>query len=139
MVLGRQGPHTNQLPEELTSPGKPIHESHAGTTDTVRKPQKPKETPGIPGVSVGGRYWVRTSDLFGVNEARYHCANRPGAKKTLTDHGRNAKRAQPHHEGANYIHGITAMKLAAIRANTRIQPPSGSKAGYRFGVCRNLL
>ena len=25
----------------------------------------------------GGRYWVRTSDLFGVNEARYHCANRP--------------------------------------------------------------
>jgi hypothetical protein len=24
-----------------------------------------------------GRYWVRTSDLFGVNEARYHCANRP--------------------------------------------------------------
>ena len=27
--------------------------------------------------SLGGRYWVRTSDLFGVNEARYHCANRP--------------------------------------------------------------
>ena len=26
---------------------------------------------------LGGRYWVRTSDLFGVNEARYHCANRP--------------------------------------------------------------
>ena len=25
--------------------------------------------------SSGGRYWVRTSDLFGVNEARYHCAN----------------------------------------------------------------
>jgi len=31
------------------------------------------------------------------------------------------------------------MKLAAIRANTRIQPPSGSKASYRFGVCKNLL
>lgn len=29
----------------------------------------------------GGRYWVRTSDLFGVNEARYHCANRPGASR----------------------------------------------------------
>jgi hypothetical protein len=28
---------------------------------------------------LGGRYWVRTSDLFGVNEARYHCANRPDA------------------------------------------------------------
>lgn len=26
----------------------------------------------------GGRYWVRTSDLFRVREARYHCANRPG-------------------------------------------------------------
>ncbi len=26
----------------------------------------------------GGRYWVRTSDLFRVKEARYHCANRPG-------------------------------------------------------------
>lgn len=25
----------------------------------------------------GGRYWDRTSDLFGVNEARYRCANRP--------------------------------------------------------------
>lgn|GEM_PF-5158030 len=34
--------------------------------------------------SVGGRYWVRTSDLFGVNEARYHCANRPlRGKETL--------------------------------------------------------
>ena len=33
----------------------------------------------------GGRYWVRTSDLFGVNEARYHCANRPGSvgRKTI--------------------------------------------------------
>ena len=26
---------------------------------------------------LGGRYWVRTSDLFRVKEARYHCANRP--------------------------------------------------------------
>ncbi len=28
----------------------------------------------------GGRYWVRTSDLFRVREARYHCANRPGRR-----------------------------------------------------------
>ena len=28
-------------------------------------------------VCLGGRYWVRTSDLFRVREARYHCANRP--------------------------------------------------------------
>src|SRR5690606_7895626 len=27
----------------------------------------------------GGRYWVRTSDLFRVREARYRCANRPYA------------------------------------------------------------
>src|SRR6478609_11774103 len=30
---------------------------------------------------LGGRYWVRTSDLFGVNEARYHCANRPSSEE----------------------------------------------------------
>ena len=28
----------------------------------------------------GGRYWVRTSDLFRVREARYHCANRPAVR-----------------------------------------------------------
>ncbi len=34
---------------------------------------------------LGGRYWVRTSDLFGVNEARYHCANRPcGALRNIS-------------------------------------------------------
>ena len=26
---------------------------------------------------LSGRYWDRTSDLFRVKEARYHCANRP--------------------------------------------------------------
>ena len=31
----------------------------------------------VGGVSNDGRYWVRTSDLFRVKEARYHCANRP--------------------------------------------------------------
>ena len=25
----------------------------------------------------GGRYWIRTSDLLGVNEVRYRCAKRP--------------------------------------------------------------
>ena len=35
--------------------------------------------PADPRLVLGGRYWVRTSDLFGVNEARYHCANRPAA------------------------------------------------------------
>ena len=31
---------------------------------------------------VGGRYWVRTSDLFRVREARYRCANRPVRPRT---------------------------------------------------------
>ena len=31
-------------------------------------------------MALGGRYWVRTSDLFRVREARYHCANRPALK-----------------------------------------------------------
>src|SRR5699024_877994 len=29
----------------------------------------------------GGRYWVRTSDLFRVREARYRCANRPCTRR----------------------------------------------------------
>lgn len=37
----------------------------------------------------GGRYWVRTSDLFGVNEARYHCANRPRLP-TIADRARGS-------------------------------------------------
>ena len=35
-----------------------------------------------------GRWRFRTADLFGVNEARYHCANRPseeGVYRTLND------------------------------------------------------
>lgn len=32
---------------------------------------------GIKRETLGGPYWVRTSDLFRVKEARYHCANGP--------------------------------------------------------------
>src|SRR5690606_16160037 len=39
----------------------------------------------------GGRYWDRTSDLFGVNEARSRCANRPRRSHTVPD-----ARACPH-------------------------------------------
>ena len=35
-----------------------------------------KKAPAEPGLSVGARYWDRTSDLFRVREARYRCANR---------------------------------------------------------------
>jgi hypothetical protein len=44
----------------------------------TKKGPFPLQTSGN-GPICGGRYWVRTSDLFGVNEARYHCANRPDA------------------------------------------------------------
>ena len=42
-----------------------------------------QETPGSPGVSLCGRYWDRTSDLFRVREARYRCANRPSLNAKL--------------------------------------------------------
>lgn len=54
---------------------------HGGLTISpeTEKSAPPGFTPGRNGPFIGGRYWVRTSDLFGVNEARYHCANRPDA------------------------------------------------------------
>ena len=43
------------------------------------------------GCLAGGRYWIRTSDPFGVNEVRYRCANRPLREETLATTGRIAK------------------------------------------------
>src|SRR5699024_8908312 len=43
------------------------------------------------GAARGGRYWVRTSDLFRVREARYRCANRPcGAVRGRPTWGRDS-------------------------------------------------
>ena len=39
---------------------------------------------------VGGRYKIRTCDPFRVREVRYHCANRPGMKKTAMPSGMTA-------------------------------------------------
>jgi hypothetical protein len=36
-----------------------------------------------PASDLVGRYWDRTSDLFGVNEARSRCANRPSAMNSV--------------------------------------------------------
>ena len=47
-----------------------------GLSAALRAPAGKAETPGLPGVSCGARYWDRTSDLFRVREARYRCANR---------------------------------------------------------------
>ena len=46
-----------------------------GRTGAAVHPRAPAGNGGLRGS--GGRYWVRTSDLFRVREARYHCANRP--------------------------------------------------------------
>src|SRR6478736_10392066 len=50
---------------------------HRGRTLEEKQNGPPRSVSGTDHLP-GGRYWVRTSDLFGVNEARYHCANRPG-------------------------------------------------------------
>ncbi len=55
----------------VTKLGRGLTDAKAGSSEPQRGPVKDAS---------GGRYWVRTSDLFGVNEARYHCANRPGRR-----------------------------------------------------------
>ena len=72
-----------------TSEGKNFPSARGTNKSFPRRGRQPEEVTGsslgtqkIPGPSIRGfliicaRYWVRTSDLFGVNEARYHCANR---------------------------------------------------------------
>ena len=67
--------------------------THSRTSD-AGAPAEPARGAGQD--SAGGRYWVRTSDLFGVNEARYHCANRP-----VTCAGKaSASERRPHIPGA---------------------------------------
>jgi hypothetical protein len=62
------------LPPLMARPGR----ESPTASDTVRVTKAPiLPVTGQGAGSCGGRYWVRTSDLFGVNEARYHCANRP--------------------------------------------------------------
>ena len=64
--------------------------------------------------SAGGRYWVRTSDLFGVNEARYHCANRPLLCAAQVSPSRPAR----HNEGRP-TRGPGCVTCPAGRAGTR--------------------
>jgi hypothetical protein len=63
-VVGPQGPTAWNLP-----PTESARSLHDVRSVSLKMPLTRSNT--------GGRYWVRTSDLFGVNEARYHCANRP--------------------------------------------------------------
>ncbi len=67
-------------PRPVTAPWwRTAHRSrwHAhGTPPSERKSPRPVSAGRGP-FRAGGRYWVRTSDLFRVKEARYRCANRP--------------------------------------------------------------
>lgn len=112
----------------------------------------------------GGRYWVRTSDLFGVNEARYHCANRPCTRR-LTDPGQNSKIGETAGKATRKLTGIHSASDKArqplhrstqlsglakppmnhsgvtriIRANSGNLGPLLTIRTKRFGVSRNLL
>ena len=65
-------PKGDELPDMWTASARLV--DRAGVE---RRPRKHKHRRAQGQAVAGGRYWVRTSDLFGVNEARYHCANRP--------------------------------------------------------------
>ena len=74
---------------QWTNPGRPMlrggaieGSAYPGSAENMKSSRD-----GVGRELCGGRYWVRTSDLFGVNEARYHCANRPRTA-TLADAGR---------------------------------------------------
>ena len=64
----------------------------------------------------GGRYWVRTSDLFRVREARYRCANRPRLR------GGYGIRTR--------VHGFAGRCLAS-RPTHRVKPFQASRSGRR--------
>ena len=60
-----------------------------GVSVGVKPAKRPEEAPpdlsesALIRLNSGGRYWVRTSDLFRVREARYRCANRPRWRRDL--------------------------------------------------------
>src|SRR5215211_8636028 len=64
-------------------------------------------------VGNGGRYWVRTSDLFGVNEARYHCANRPERRHHISRSGRGHS-ANPRDHPDQSDKRIQALRLPGL-------------------------
>lgn len=70
----------------------------------------------------GGRYWVRTSDLFGVNEARYHCANRP--RWTTVPH-RCGGDANLDHRTADSNHGEASFCHRHPQAYIVFHAPNG--------------
>ena len=53
-------------------------QAHGALLNSERKAGSDHSEPAF-----GGRHWVRTSDLFRVREARYHCASRPRWRRDL--------------------------------------------------------
>src|SRR4051794_11365496 len=92
-----------------------------------------------------GRYWVRTSDLFGVNEARYHCANRPGvpgsrdrlAHPAVKAEGDARRRRYP---GAVTFSHDTEQSLLAVVDLVNTDPQVGGTEGLRdLGILREFV
>ena len=63
---------------------------------------------------VGGRYWVRTSDLFRVREARYRCANRPRRPRTRGRDGADDRiRTGDPHLGKVMLYQLSYVRTSA--------------------------
>ena len=63
---------------------------------------------------VGGRYWVRTSDLFRVREARYRCANRPVRPRTRGGDGADDRiRTGDPHLGKVMLYQLSYVRTSA--------------------------
>ena len=77
----RRGSGTASLAPRSQPPGRGY--VNVGHTSTPTRRQTCNEPGSWTRARVRGRYWVRTSDLFGVNEARYHCANHPRRTRDL--------------------------------------------------------
>ena len=87
----------------------------------------------------GGRYWVRTSDLFRVREARYHCANRPFVQEVKTGFEPVYTALQA---AASPLGHSTVSKVDPLRADdeTRTRDPHlGKVMRYQLRYIRTAL
>ena len=89
-----------------------------------------------PAFQIGGRHWVRTSDLFRVREARYRCASRPRWRRDLNPCIRICsplprlsatppREGLPHHEGFRAIGWGSASPSGRRDSNPRPSPWQG--------------
>ena len=117
---------------------RPVVRGRAGRLDRIGRVRTPvgtaagRDAARAAAVREGGRYWARTSDLFGVNEARYHCANRPvdapdvpvvGAPETVA-HRRSAAHIDRPGRCRRRSHPPTGRSRRVNRRIRRTLPPA---------------